>query len=340
MVCSGSARRRVRTAGAAALVCAAAFAPAGADVIFVRAGATGAGTGASWADAFTEVQAGLAGAEPGDEIWVAAGTYRPAPGPGDRAVSFFLRDGVALYGGFAGNETSRSQRDFAAHPTILSGDLAGDDGDGFANSRDNCYQVVVALNVDATAVLDGFTITGGHADGPGFGALPESKDQGSGLNIYYSSPRVLNCTFTRNWSGNHGAVNDHGDTTLIMNCVFRGNYAAGFGAGLYIHHHSETSALECAFIDNTTPNEGGGAYTRSMHGATIERCVFLGNHANLGAGLYNAPGSETSLDECTFQDNEAGLGGGGVYSSQASPMLGACVFTSNRAALGVQGGSG
>src|SRR6185503_10658456 len=133
---------------------------------------------------------------------------------------------------------SPDDRNIAKFVTNFSGDIAGDDGPigSFENAAENSYNVAVALNVDDTAVLDGLTISRGYADGPGFGADPASQDQGSGLNIYFSSPMILNCTFEGNWNANHGAINDHGDETSVITCTFRKNRAELLGAGLYIHH--------------------------------------------------------------------------------------------------------
>lgn len=97
--------------------------------IYVDAGATGANNGSSWVDAYKYLQDALAAAVSGDQIWVAEGTYMPDQGsgltPGDRTAKFLLKNGVSIYGGFAGGETSRDQRDAVTNVTILSGDLAG-----------------------------------------------------------------------------------------------------------------------------------------------------------------------------------------------------------------------
>ena len=133
-------------------------------VIYVNHDADGINNGTTWANAFTELQSALGVAEAGDEIWVAAGTYTPAPPNGSRTATFELKDAVGLYGGFRATEAHRDERDPSTHATILSGDLNQDDADvpnaaELANETtraENSYHVVTASGVDATAVLDGF----------------------------------------------------------------------------------------------------------------------------------------------------------------------------------------
>jgi len=78
--------------------------------LYVNASATGLDNGTSWTDAYTQLQDALSAAISGDEIWVAQGTYKPGDS-GATTATFTLKDGVAIYGGFAGTETSRSARD-------------------------------------------------------------------------------------------------------------------------------------------------------------------------------------------------------------------------------------
>ena len=110
-----------------------------ADTIFVDTNATGTSDGSSWTNAFNHLQDALVSASPEDEIWVSRGTYYPDEGMGqtdnDPSSTFQLKNGVTLYGGFGGGETSLSQRVsqriFSRSETILSGDLDQNDGPDF-----------------------------------------------------------------------------------------------------------------------------------------------------------------------------------------------------------------
>ena len=77
--------------------------------------------GSSWERALGEKEfsAALSSAGAGTEFWVAGGIYRPSLS-GDPAAAFILGDGVAVYGGFKGDEKDRSGWDPKAHVTILS----------------------------------------------------------------------------------------------------------------------------------------------------------------------------------------------------------------------------
>lgn len=149
-------------------------------VIYVNASASVGGDGTSWTTACKYLQDGLTAATGGKQVWVAKGVYYPDESSGgnsnDSTASFNLKNGVEIYGGFVGTETLLAQRNWQTNRTILSGDIGQDDvtTDGVTLSwadqvGTNSGAVVKAQNVDATARLDGFIITGGHASNIGGG---------------------------------------------------------------------------------------------------------------------------------------------------------------------------
>jgi len=277
--CALGAWAAVRASALAMLLCA----PAGAAVRFVDASASGAGNGGSWPDAYPELRDALlaaAGNPAITEIWVASGTYRPTAG-GDPLATFQLRSGLAIHGGFGGFENSLNERELAANVTILSGDI-GVPGD----SADNVFHVVTGSGANATALLEGVTITGGNArlnalNRFGGGLLIEGED---------SSPVLINCTIRENAAhvSGGGLYNDLGAPTLV-NCVFRGNTTAGSGGGAY-SARGAARFINCTFLNNTAGDRGGGVFTRSNEGmgcpanASFLNCVLWDN---LDAAPFN-----------------------------------------------------
>ncbi len=167
-----------------------------ANIIYVDTTASGDNDGSTWANAFSSLQDALAAASLDDEIWVAAGTYRPDQGIGitlgDREATFQLMNNVAVYGGFPAGGGEWWSRNPIAHKSTLSGDLNGDDGPDFTNYSENSYHIVTGSATDATAILDGFTIKGGNANG----ASPH--EYGGGMYNSGGNPTIDHCTFKLN----------------------------------------------------------------------------------------------------------------------------------------------
>jgi hypothetical protein len=260
----------------------------------------GAGDCSSWEKA-CDLQIALREPGPVDEIWAAQGVYHPDIGP---ERSFQLRNNLALYGGFAGHETTRDQRDPARHETVLSGDLLGDDGPGFTNISDNSIHVVDGSETDASAVLDGFTISGGNA---------------------WKTEFLL-------YSGG-GMFNNHGSPTLSR-IIFTRNRAA-IGGGLFNYLGSSPTLTDVTFVDNMA-GIGGGMANYINSSPVVNNAVFSGNTADLGAGLLNYAGSNASLTNVTFSGNAASMHGGGMANSEASATLTNVTFYGNSA--GTAGG--
>ncbi len=253
-------------------------------VLHVAGGATGLGNGKNWANAFTTLQDALATAKAGYQIWVAAGVYRPDTGggktAGDRNATFVLKPELELYGGFAGTETSLSARDWRVHQTTLSGDLNGDDGPGFTNVSDNSYHVVRG---ELNAVLDGFWIVGGNANGSG--------DQADGGGVFSVGPS---------------------DDVTVRNCTFHRNRATSRGGALYSHWSSPPTIINTRFIDNYAAQNGGAVFTRWSSAPHIYGCLFAGNSAGAVGGAvvvdWSGTGGDGLIINSTFVGNSAPSG--------------------------------
>ncbi len=311
--------------------------------VFVDSSATGLNDGSGWSDAFIDLQDGLdaAAASGGSEteVWVATGTYRPDRGTGIRSSTFQLLSGVALYGGFDGTETVLRQRDPAANITILSGDLAENDESSFTNNGENSYNVVTGSGVDATAILDGFTITAGNADGS-----VEPSNSGGGMYNNNGSPIVRNCVFKWNTSLFSGGAmyNQSSSSPLVEDCQFLGNTSLDGGA-VTIATSSNPSFLDCEFDgnDGTLLGRGGALFITSSLPVQLERCNFSKNGSGRGGAVFHQGLATPNLVDCTFSFNTAfasalpGSGdGGAIYIDGASPHLSGCEFAENDALVG------
>ena len=295
------------------LACFAGFSvQAQAGILFVDASnSSGTATGASWATAYTSIQDAVDAASSGDEVWVAAGTYT---GTGDYVVE--MADDVALYGGFSGTETQRTQRNWISNPVTLDG---------------NHERRVLLGAEDST--LDGFTVTrGNQLNGGGM------YNEGEFLNELFLT--ISNCTFIDNHSINGGAIYNESSNIKITNCTF-GQNGALQGGGIY-NNNSSPVITSCSFTENSSANAGGAMYNASSD-AVISGCYFIGNtveyvmNASKGGGIYTKYGRE-KLTNCVFRDNEADGFGGGIYVSGTGygPTLVNCSLSGNEA--GDQGG--
>ncbi|MCA9249510.1 MAG: right-handed parallel beta-helix repeat-containing protein [Phycisphaerales bacterium] len=321
----------------------------GQTILYVDRDATsGLNNGTSWSDAFVSLQDALSETDQNTairEIWVADGVYTPDDGfgftPGDRTVSFELRNNVALYGGFSGIEIARDQRDINTNATVLSGDLSENDivdlEDGIVcmsttgvqldvacqpydvdlnsvidcsdlRTCENSFSIVTAPGGDNSSVLDGFTLKGGQADGP------SELSQNGGAAFKLGSPTLRNNTFVANYGRQRGgAVRIGTSTAVITDCIFRANVSADTGAGINIL-------------------AGGGS-------PYVARCRFEGNVAQNGAGIF-CRSSNLIIEDCDFEENRARYGAG-LWVEKELPSISRCRFIRNTpiTGAGCSGGS-
>ncbi len=310
-----------------------------AAVLHVDDDAPPSGDGSSWSAAFRFLQDALAAAGGGvNEIRVAQGTYAPdrsaaSPGgTGDRAATFHLRNAVALLGGFAGlGAPDPDARDIEQYKTVLTGDLDGDDGPPgtFDNNAENARNVVTASGTVTGTVLDGFTVTGGNADGP------DEEDtlhmaRGAGIWNDDGSPTVRSCRIEYNTAMKRGGgmYNLNAIGPSVIGCTFTGNVVTttGHGGGLR-NFESDCTVVDCTFTDNWA--ETGGGMDKANGSVGVTNCVFTGNAAVFGGGISDFGGTGSlTVTGCTFTGNTAG-GGGGLYVDGGSPVVTGSTFCDN-----------
>jgi len=293
-------------------------------VYYVKPGADG--DCLSWETA-CELQTALFTATEGDQIWVAAGTYKPTTDD-NREATFQLINGVAIYGGFPANGGDFSQRDWETYATTLSGDIGNED-----DNSDNSYQVVTGSGVVESAVLDGFTVSGGNANG-GWNTAVEN---GGGMYNSSGSPTLTNLTFSDNSASENGGgmYNVENSNPMLSNVTFSGNRAQA-GGGMS-NNNSSPSLTNVTFSGNSAnpgvDGAGGGMYN-SQSQPTLSNVTFTGNTAAIGGGMSNMESSPTMTD-VTFSYNtvasEWGSSGGGMDNLESSPVLTNVSFIGNSA---------
>jgi len=313
---------------------------AGAKIIYIDADVSPGGDGQTWETAYKYLQDGLGVSVFGDQIWVAGGIYKPdanagnPTGTGDRFATFELKNGVAIKGGYAGfGEPNPNARDIEVYETVLSGDLRGSDKQGLTLHHENSYHVVTGSGTNDTAVLDGFTIAVGNANGS------NQHHRGGGMYNNNGSPTLTNCIFYGNLAVLGGGMgNDNFSNPTLTNCTFSGNRAGlgGQGGGM-ANRSSSPTLINCTFSGNSAQWDGGGMWNYNFSNPTLTNCLFIGNSPDHnGGGVNNWLNCSPTLTNCTFSGNSAGYGGGMANWENCRPTLTHCIFWGNTVS---QGGS-
>lgn len=319
-----------------------------AQTVFVDAARPdNSGDGLSWSTAKKDLQVAINTASMGSQVWVKGGTYYPTVDPFGNAApadprdkTFLLAENVKIYGGFAGTETSLSERDLmiTANKSTLNGDIGI-----IGNDNDNAYHVVVGAGSLGTAELNGFTITKGiaynitgtsitingqqifryHGGGLAFkNASPVLNNliisnnyaiEGGGIHNESASPFLMNSLITNNNVQNNGGGirNVSNSSAQITNCIIRSNVAA-MGGGMS-NEFSSPLIINSFIAGNNASTSGGGIYNMSSS-SKITNTIISGNTTKKGAGIFNDKSSPT-LTNSTISGNSASVSGGAIYIS-------------------------
>jgi predicted outer membrane repeat protein len=337
-------------------------------VRYVKPTATGTGDGSTWANATANLQAVITASASGDEVWVAAGTYLPTTLAGDgtdlRDVAFVMKSGVKIYGGFIGTETLLSARNATTNVTILSGDI------GTPNVvTDNAFHVVIAAGALSTAVLDGFTITGGNANGSNTtvtitGTLTVNRGHAGGISVnatgndviftnlrvqfnrggrgamycLSASPTISSSTFSNNTSDfDAGALYCLAASPNVTNVTFTSNTATRDGGAIFLTGTTSNPTFTDVTFTSNSGVQGGAIYGNTSTQPVFTNVLFDANTATNRAGAFFALGSNPVFTNSTFRNNISTSTAGAVYISSSDPTFRNVNFSGNTA--GTNGGA-
>jgi len=329
-----------------------------AQITYVNASATGTADGSSWENAFTTLDDALdkfngTSVLTQEEIWVASGTYKPGKDMADTSSTFFLNAPVDLYGGFAGTENDRSERDPTGLATVLSGDLAGDDNgmiDSLSRLDNSRHVLLFDGSISRKITVDGFTITGGHTSDNGDADFIQRA--GGGI-LSFTALDVSNCIFTNNYGRSGGGIAfDSGDLVdgsitdmvTVTDCTFDSNLSDSQSAGLVMYFVNDAEISNCTFTNNITNR--GCCYPNNCVNVTIQDCMFENNNNpdGFGGGMFVWQTSNLQLINNAYIGNEANSAGGmyfdarNIINDDMQLLIKDCVFTENEARSGTGGG--
>lgn len=255
-------------------------------------------TGADWAHAWSNLQSALteAAAHPGDQIWVASGTYLPST-TGDKTATFNIPDQTSIYGGFKGTESNLYQRNPDKNPTILSGNLLG-------NNTDKSYTIVtIGATPSETVTLDGLTITDANNTLSGLGG---------------------------------GLKASNGSNVTLSHIIFSHDSANLSGGAIFANGVHLINILDSQFLDNSAFNisgataRGGAIRIQNSDTVSIIGSIFEGNSASLGGAFYDDSVTNTTIQSSNFEYNTAIINGGALrFSVDTNVTVTQSVFDHN-----------
>ncbi|MGJ7033363.1 choice-of-anchor Q domain-containing protein [Niabella hirudinis] len=294
-----------------------AYTPGAAAIVYVKPVATGNGDGTSWDDATSDLQ-GAIDAAGTQKVFVAVGNYN-VPSP----KSFIMKNGVAVYGGFDPDHNIRTLAD-----NRIMMDTSGVTGSILNGKHErpviwNVFTAATAMN--GTAVLDGFTITGGY------NGIVGLYDGGGGMRNEHASPTINNVVFRANAAYNGGGMLNHlFSGPVLTNTAFVKDSATHQGGGILNYSSAATTMNGALITHNYSAHNGAGITNYATVSQKFTNLVITKNiAANAGGGIENINSSTTFINTLVA-DNTQGI----IASGSNAPTFINCTIARNYTVFG------
>lgn len=279
------------------------FGPDSQGVLYVKETGTGNESGDNWDNATGSLRRAIH-SNGVKQVWVAVGNYEMDE------MSLMMKNGVAIYGGFDPDNHIRTLDNARILPktgtnmegTVLNG----------LDERPVVWNVLTSSTaMNNTAVLDGFTITGGKSN------------TGGGIYNHYASPTLTNLWIKGNAAAlDGGGIHNVNSSSPVMTSVTVANNTASYGGGIFNRNSSSSVMTNVVVKDNTSINDGGGMYNDAASSPVLTNVAITGNTAKNGAGIYNRTNSSPVLVNVQLTDNAATNHGGAMRNeTSSSPIL-------------------
>jgi hypothetical protein len=279
---------------------------------YVKPNGNDANSGASWETAKATISGALDNAARNDLIFVAQGTYF-------LTEEIYLRNGINIYGGFAGTETSLEERPPLTFGETATGQSTILDAQGSENEQ---RRAVMGGAFSVKTVIDGFVIENG--------CTTDVNMNAAGGGVYLDVNCQLNNSTVRYCRGQLGGGVYCRQNAVVSNCLVSNNRALGKAGGIACSDGS--MAINCYIINNMSEVEAGGAYAgrdavvAPGKGSAFIGCLIANNTAVSGGGVYC---SIAGIINCTIVNNHATGDGGGLLAYMNYPALTNCIFWGN-----------
>jgi hypothetical protein len=234
---------------------------------FVKPGGGGNQDGCSWENAKATIADALNVASSGNQIFVAQGTYI-------LTAIIEPKNGVNVYGGFKGTESSLAERPKLIYGQTATGEASVLDANGSSSVARRVIGQSAAFTVET--IWDGFIMKNGYVA------------QDGGAVVLHANGKLNNCTITNNVAGRYGGGVFCDGASVVTNCRIINNKALNGGGisasrdGIDTGGSSISTIVNCLITNNTATAEGGGILSQF---ANITNCTIVNNKANNGGGI-------------------------------------------------------
>ncbi len=315
--------------------------------VCVVQGISSGGDGRGWVNAVPQITDALALVKEGGEIWIKSGTY-------DIGAAIDIGgsvENISIFGGFAGTESRKEQRDATANETLLK--ASGTNG-------------IISFTDARSITIDGFSFTGPVSGLGSYSAVKVNSSEGivfrscvfdsltgtgSGKAIYVtgnSEITVTDAEFKNNEADDGGAICAvSGAVINISASDFISNSANDDGGALFIDDNSTAEVYVnisgSNFINNNAgsglSNIGGALYAHGSNISITNNSRFDGNSSGQGGAIYAYEDTNITINDTELTNNSTTSNGGAIFINNTPADINNSTLSGNYTDSGEDGGA-